>query len=144
MRSIDMLIQEHAAMDAVAADLLAITAQPEPNVARAYDALHSLGRCIDNDFAIQDSFLYTDASRLEKTPLEKQVGSFDPILADVKAEWMIYAAEWNEENIGIDWQTFGRDTLQIVTLLRERISERNEVLYPLALQENRIRLRSAA
>jgi hypothetical protein len=88
--------------------------------------------------------LYTDASRLEKTPLEKQVGSFDPILADVKAEWMIYAAEWNEENIGIDWQTFGRDTLQIVTLLRERISERNEVLYPLALQENRIRLRSAA
>jgi hypothetical protein len=144
MHDIERLIQEHKAMDELAQDLLALVERPEPRVEEAFSLVRRLSACLDEHLAAEQGFLYANHLAAALGRLDEEVVAFERAFADLKEEWALYLLEWTPENIGIDWRNFAHATGWVIRRLRERIAQENDILYPLALQQCRIRLRPAA
>lgn len=142
MQDFATLIVEHDRMDAMAADLIAmVDAQDGHDPAEAYDKVRALALCLDTHLAHEDEYLYAGDAARTPALLDRAVGRLTTDFAALKAEWSTYLREWSEENISIDWPSFARATVWMMEQLRARIAFENAVLYPLALQYGRIRLR---
>ncbi len=143
MHDIERLIQEHRAMDELAQDLLELMESPEPRAEEAFSLVRRLSACLDEHLAAEQGFLYADHFAAVPGRLDGEVAAFERAFADLKEEWALYLLEWMPENIGVDWRNFSHATGWIIGRLRERIAQEDDILYPLALQQGRIRLRPA-
>lgn len=142
MHTIQRLIQDHQAMDDMARDIMEmVSPSAPPRAIDAFNALRRLSACLDEHLAGEASFLYTDQLRAETSRLETEIAAFERDFEDLKQEWALYLHEWTPDNIAIDWRNYSHATLWIMNRLRARIMQENDILYPLALQQSRIRLR---
>lgn len=142
MHDIERLIAEHREMDQMAQDILALIASSTPDPIEAFALLRRLSACLDEHLAGEEGFLYADHFAAHPGSLNKEIAAFERAFADLKEEWALYLHEWTPDNIGIDWRNFAHATQWIINRLRERIVQENDILYPLALQQGRIRLRA--
>lgn len=141
MHDIERLILEHKAMDGLAEYLLALVESSGPRAEEAFSLIRRLSACLDEHLAAEQSFLYANHFAAVPGRLDEEVTAFERTFADLKEEWALYLHEWTPDNISIDWRNFAHATQWIIRRLRERIAQENDILYPLALQKGRIRLR---
>ena len=67
----------------------------------------------------------------------------DGMLTTAGTDWSSYMAQWTRDRIGADWAGFGADTRRILDGGRARLCLESEILYPLALREGLVPMRSA-
>jgi hypothetical protein len=141
MLSIDRLIEEHDTMDDMANELMELVRSSEPKANEAFSLLRRLSACLDEHLAGEAGFLYSDHLRSSSARLEEEVLAFEKTFEDLKLEWSTYLHEWMPDNIELDWRNFDHATQWVMGRLRARITQENDILYPLALHYGRIRLR---
>lgn len=141
MHTIERLIQDHQALDNMALEIIEMVQPVEPRAIEVFNRLRSLSACLDEHLASEQGFLYADHFQAKTARLDEEVAAFERAFEDLKEEWALYLQEWTPDNIAIDWRNFSHATQWIMGRLRERIAQENDILYPLALQCGRIRLR---
>ncbi|MEZ5654309.1 MAG: hemerythrin domain-containing protein [Sphingobium sp.] len=141
MHDIQQLIAEHEKMDELAEELLTLVQSPDPWAGDAFALVRRLSACLDEHLAAENGILYADHYRAMPGRLESEVVAFERTFQDLSEEWSLYLREWTIDNIVADWRNFSHATQWLMTRLRERIAQENEILYPLALHHGLIRLR---
>jgi len=144
MQNIQRLIEEHELMDDMACELMDLVGSPEPEPMEAFTRMRRMAAFMDEHLKGEEDFLYTDHYRAMPNRLEEEVAAFERDYRDLTEEWSIYMSEWTLENITVDWRNYDHATQWVMGRLRKRIIQENEMLYPLALQHSRIRLRDTA
>jgi len=143
MQDLQTLIAEHDHMDEMAKQLIAIATDRE-DVTGALCLRATLSITLDDHLSREDSFLYDQLLGATDTVFPTAVLDFRRSFADLATDWGGYLTSWDAECIRADWEGFASETIAIMIRLRARIAEENALLYPLALQKGRIRLRAAA
>jgi len=143
MQTFAQLIDDHEGLAIEAKRLIALVSQQESHAAQAYDQLCKFRNQLDTHLYAEADFIYADEMRKDPSRLETEIIAFEQEFADLKADWGDYLTEWSEDNIASDWAEFAGVTARMMGRLLERIAAENAVLYPLALQHGRIRLRAA-
>lgn len=141
MHTIERLIEEHKQLDDMARELMELSRSAEPRPLDAFTLLWKLSACLDEHLAGEAGFIYTDHLKVQPDRMDIEVAAFEAAFQDLVEEWSLYLKEWTLDNITIDWRNFDHATQWIIGRLRERIAQENDILYPLALQAGRIRLR---
>ena len=144
MHDFHTLMIEHDRLDRLAVELLDIVAgDPDPVASLATRA--DLSVTLDDHLSKEDGFLY---DRLLGKPGEDnypaRVREFHSCFAALAADWRDYLQLWDNECVAADWTGFVGETIDMMERLRARIKAENDLLYPMALQKNHIRLRAAA
>lgn len=142
MQNLMNLINDHQVLDQMAADIMALSAS-EPDAAAGYRMLGAFKARLDDHLADEADFLYEDHMRADPTRMDDEVRRFTRAFEDLTAQWGRYLVEWTEDGMSRDWDGFVRSSQAIMQRMRQRIAQENAVLYPLALQHSRIRLRAA-
>lgn len=143
MQNLAQLIEDHDTLAWGVKRLTEIASSPEPHAEQAYDQLRIFSDQLDAHLYAEADFIYADEMRKDPSRLDKEIIEFEQEFLDLKNDWHMYLTEWSEENMAVDWMEFSRHTLHMMGRLLERIEKENAVLYPLALQHARIRLRAA-
>lgn len=143
MQNLAQLIEDHDTLAWGVKRLTEIASSPEPLAEQAYDQLRIFSDQLDAHLYAEADFIYADEMRKDPSRLDKEIIEFEQEFLDLKNDWHIYLTEWSEESMAVDWMEFSRHTLHMMGRLLERIEKENAVLYPLALQYARIRLRAA-
>lgn len=124
-------IEKHREMDQAAQGLLKLVASSTPQSFQAFALIVQLSTCLDTQNGAHSGRLNTE------------VAPFGCAFADLKEDWALYLHEWTTDTIELDWRNFAHATQWIIERLRKYIAQENDILYPLALQTGRIRLRAA-
>lgn len=143
MHDIERLIEDHELLDNLARDLIDIVRSPLPSAENAYALLRHLSASMNEHLNAENGFLYDQHYRAEPGRLQKEVEAFERDFRELDVEWSLYMNEWTLENISVDWRNFAHATLWVMTRFRDRLVQENDILYPLALQSGRIRLRAS-
>ncbi|MBB6123503.1 hypothetical protein [Sphingobium subterraneum] len=142
MHSLMNLINDHEALHKMAHDILALTCG-KPDPAAGYEMLTTFGKRLEAHFLDDADFLYDDPTCTRPTSLDDAVRKVESAFAELKTRWRTYRTQWSADNIAQDWEGFAQDSAAIMHRILDRIAQENAVLYPLALQHSRIRLRAA-
>ncbi|WP_164857176.1 hemerythrin domain-containing protein [Sphingomonas crocodyli] len=144
MHDFHTLMIEHDRLDRLAIELLEIVAgEPDPATALAVRA--DLSVTLDDHLSKEDGFLYDRLlGNAEEDCYPARVREFHSCFAALAADWKDYLQLWDNECVSADWTGFVSETAAMMERLRARIKAENDLLYPLALQKNHIRLRAAA
>lgn len=143
MHTLARLIDDHETMTNAVEDLMALAAQQDPSPAQAYAQLCDFKAQLHTHLEAEADFIYAEEMRKDPTRLDAEVIAFEREFADLKNNWGAYLAEWSKDAIEADWTGFSSATMLMMRRLLERIEAENAILYPLALQHGRIRLRAA-
>lgn len=141
MHDIEQLIEDHELLDNLARDLIDLVRSPPPCPENAYATLRRLSASVNEHLSVENGFLYGEHFRAKPGRLEQEVEAFERDFRHLDEEWPLYMREWTPENIAVDWLNFAHSTLWVMGRFRDRIAQENDILYPLALQSGRIRLR---
>ena len=142
--SFDRLIAEHMRIEFKAKSLWARTALAEPDVAGAALALADLSHELLEHLAHEDSFIYPRMIAAANTDMSEVATRFADEFAALHKDWAAYLREWSSERIAADWNDFRAATHAILARLAARVHSENALLYPAALRNGVIPLRSAA
>lgn len=143
MHNLARLVEEHDALADAARTLIALATEECGRPAEAHRELTHFREELDAHLAAEADFMYADEMRKDPTRLDTEIIAFEQEFADLKNNWADYLAQWSLEAITADWAGFASATTMMMHRLLERIEAENAVLYPLALQHGRIRLRAA-
>ncbi len=144
MHHIEQLIEDHELLDNLARDLIDSTRCTHPNPESAYAILRRLSVLMDEHLCAENGFLYDEHFRSKPGRLEKEVDSFIRDFRYLDEEWQLYMSEWTLDNIQMDWRNFVHATFSVIGRFRDRLAQENDILYPLALQCGRIKLRASS
>lgn len=144
MENFQTLITEHDLLDRLAASLIAIVDDPIPDIVALLAARANLSIALDDHLSREDAFLYEKLIGSRPDTFPGAVAKFNADFADLASTWRDYLTTWSPSAISADWTEFSRETRAMMRWLRRRIADENALLYPLALQTGRIRLRAAA
>jgi hypothetical protein len=93
--------------------------------------------------AKEDGFLYEKSIRATEANFTEALDRFESDFANLGEDWKAYLEEWPADAIAHDFDRFAEATVSLMGRLGARIAHENSLLYPLALQGGRIRLRAA-
>jgi len=142
--SYDRLIAEHMRIQFKARSLWARTAMAEPDGMGAVLALADLALELGAHLTYEDCFVYPRMIAAENTEMAETAARFAREFAELRDDWTAFLEKWEPRRICADWDDFRVETHAILTRLAARIDSENELLYPAALRNGVIRLRSAA
>jgi hypothetical protein len=124
--------------------LAGIAEDPVSDVVGALFARANLSIALDDHLSREDAFLYGKLIGTQPDRFPGAVSKFHADFAELASAWQDYLKMWDPSAIASDWTEFCRETTIMMGWLRQRIADENALLYPLALQTGRIRLRQAA
>lgn len=140
MHSFHQLLVEHQSLDEEAKALIEHISGDSANAQAAYIQLIRIARALDDHLTHEDTFLYSRVMRESDLLMEEAVAAFEQAFEDLKQDWDHYLGAWPLQRISAQWPVFQNWTQRMMSRLRERIAQENEVLYPLALRFGHISL----
>jgi hypothetical protein len=143
MQDYQTLIAEHDHMTLLAGDL-ARAVEDGQHVDRAIGMRARLSVAVESHLRREESFLLAELRAPGNGVFPAAVAKFRQSSTDLTEAWSCYMRGWDVERIAADWAGFAAQTIALMARLRERIAQENRLLYPIALQGCRIRLRAAA
>ena len=144
MTSVERLILEHEALEAIALRLEDQVRKREPNLALVLALRAQLSVELSNHLTGEDETLYPRLAAANDASLAEAAGTFGCELETLRADWNAYLDEWCSDAIESDWTSFAEETLALMSRLRSRIARENACLIPATLQRSMVRLRTAA
>jgi len=144
MTSVERLIVEHEALEAIAIQLEEQVRRAEPSLSLVLALRARLSVELANHLTGEDATLYPRLAAANDASLAEAVDSFGCELSALRADWTAYLDEWCGDAIESDWASFAEETLAMMSRLRTRIARENACLIPAALQRSMVRLRTAA
>lgn len=142
MQNFQTLIAEHDHLDDLALKLARIAERGEPDAVEALAARADLSVSLDYHLGREDAFLYDELLSGRAAEFSDAVTKFHSDFKDLSSDWSDYLRLWDLPSVQADWVQFCAETIVMMGRLRARISEENNLLYPLALRHSRIRLRT--
>jgi hypothetical protein len=140
---LERLVSEHDALGRLADTLVvAVNAAPR-DLPEIMNARSQLAVALDEHLGKEDGFLNEQSLRGTETDFASALERFQSDFAMLREDWEIYLAEWNGDVIAHDFDQFRNTTVEIIARLTARMQHENTLLYPLALQQGRIKLRAA-
>lgn len=143
MQDYQTLIIEHDHLKLLA-DRMAGAVAGVPEIATAIGIRSELSVAVGSHLTREEDFFYEELMAPGDGKFPAAVAEFRRSFASLTEAWSDYLGHWDADRIATDWAGFARQTTAIMNRLRERIADENRLLYPLALQSCRIRLRTAA
>ncbi len=143
MQILAQLIDDHEALSGATKNLIALVSQEQSCATTAHDQLSAFRDLLHTHLQAEADFIYADELRKDPSRLDNEVTAFEQEFSDLKRDWGRYLVKWSKDNIAADRSKFSDETVRMMGRLLERIEAENAVLYPLALQHGRIRLRAA-
>jgi iron-sulfur cluster repair protein YtfE (RIC family) len=140
---LERLISEHDGLCRLAENLVGAVNAPSCDIPDIVNARSQLAIALDEHLSKEDGFLYEWSLRETEADFASALEKFESDFASLRDDWGTYLAEWNGDVIAHDLDHFRDATSQIIARLMERIHHENTMLYPLALQQGRIKLRAA-
>jgi Hemerythrin HHE cation binding domain len=141
MQALNKLLQEHDMIERLVVRLDGIARSTVAAADAAFLAVQQLNQALDSHLAHEDLFLYVDA--MKSCRFSREIEKFRSDFDDLTQDWGSYLVNWSPLEMKSHWADFCKQTLHLMKRLRDRVAQENELLYPMALQTNRIRLRVA-
>jgi hypothetical protein len=139
---LERLVKEHDSLTLLTDRLIgAITASPR-DLDAIVDLRNELAIVLHEHLAKEDGFLYVESLRASEAHFVEALDTFEQDFARLGEDWKRYLEEWPGDLIAHDIDHFSAITIALLTRLKARITHENTLLYPLALQQGRIRLRA--
>ncbi len=135
MQSFTVLVDEHDALTVLADRLSTIAMAEAEDAMAALLARGALASALGAHLQREGEFLYPD---LLGGPFSDAVIRFERDFADLVALWSGYLMDWTASAIAADWRKFRGETVYMMDRLKQQISEENAILYPLAIEEERL------
>ena len=143
MQDYQTLIIEHDHLKLLADRMLGAVAGA-PDIGTAIGIRSELSVAVGSHLTREEHFFYEELMAPRDGKFPAAVAEFRSSFASLTEAWSDYLRHWDADGIAADWAGFARQTTAMMNRLRERIADENRLLYPLALQSCRIRLRTAA
>ncbi len=144
MQNFETLLAEHDHLDDLALKLVRIAERADPDPAGALAAIADLSFSLDDHLSREAMFLHGELLSGRIAAFSDAVSKFNSDFNDLLPDWCDYRRQWDPSAVQAGWAQFCCETTSIMGRLRARISEENNLLYPLALRYSRIRLRAPA
>lgn len=144
MTSVEQLIVEHEALEAIALQLEAEVRRAEPRLSTVLTLRARLSISLNAHLIGEDAAIYPMLAASAHAVAADTADSFVTELACLRVDWNAYLEEWGEDAIESDWTNFAQETVAMMGRLRARVARENACLIPAALQRSVVRLRAAA
>ncbi|MFM9827107.1 MAG: hemerythrin domain-containing protein [Sphingomonas sp.] len=142
LSSVEALMTEHTAMDALAATLDAIVQSPAPNVDEAVACRGKLSTLLDYHLACERKSIYPALAASDEHAVVSVGNDFVRELEFLSIDWQAYLKEWTTDVITFDWGGFAGETRSMMARLRDRIDRETQFLLPLAVRVSAIPLKA--
>lgn len=126
------LMDDHAAIDALIADLLQVATRPERPMLASI-VLERLAVAIRDHRAAEDAVL--DAT-LERSAGDRHAAAAVAAMRDlceVEEAWMLYLYRWSPGAVAARWPAFCSDTSILMPEIRRELAREGGILYSLAI-----------
>lgn len=131
MMTREILSAEHAELDRLATELLAIVSAGAGRAADLSAVRWRLNRVLLMHLAKEDRLLYPRLQACGDVRTEAMATRFAREMGGLAEAYLAYANGWTHNRILGDWDGFAADTRKIVRALRQRIEREERDLYPL-------------
>jgi len=139
---LDRLIKEHEDICRLAERLIAAAEASPRDLDDILMLRTELAVVLHAHLSKEDSFLYEKSMRENGTDFVAALDKFETDYAALTGDWQLYLEEWTADVIAEDIDHFCATTVEIIARLQARVAHENGLLYPLALQQGRIKLRA--
>ncbi len=127
----EVLTNEHAELEALAARLLAQVRADRPRVDGLSALRWRLNHVLMVHLAQEDNLLYP-ALLASRDPVARRTAErFCEQMGDLGASYRAYNSEWTFDRVAADWRGFANATRTMMAALRRRIQREESKLYPL-------------
>lgn len=140
---LERLIKEHELLGMLAEAVIAALRTSPRDIPSIVAARNELAVTLNEHLAKEDGFLYQRSLSENEIDFAGALDKFERDFAALREDWNIYLEEWSADLIAHDFDQFAEATEALLNRLGARIAHENRLLYPLALQSGRIRLRVA-
>lgn len=141
--SYQRLIEDHDRIDHLARELEKIVDADRADPDEAVFVLMKLATTISKHLSYEDRHVYSRLIKAKPARPGEPVIDFEETFQQLRADWTAYLADWNIETLACDWPAFQDETRTMMARLRARTRDETNLIYPLAMQNGFIRLRSA-
>ena len=124
------LSDEHAQLDAVASELVGLCADTVPRADLLATTRWRLQRMLAVHLAKEDKLLYPALARSPDAQARALAAAFAEEWGGLNAAFVAWMRDWPGDRIVREWRAFGEETRSLVTVLRQRISREERLLYP--------------
>lgn len=142
LSSVEALMTEHTAMDALAATLVDIVQSPTPEVDAAVACRGKLSTLLDYHLACEGRSIYPALAASREHGVVSAGEDFVRELETLSIDWQAYLKEWTTDVIAFDWGGFAGETRSMMARLRDRIDRETHSLLPLAVRVSAIPLKA--
>lgn len=139
---LDRLIKEHETICGIADRLIAAVSASPRDLVGILMLRSELAIVLEEHLLKEDSFLYEKSLTQAGGDFASEIDRFEANYASLTADWQSYLDEWTLDVIANDLDHFCATTVEIIARLQARVAHENGLLYPLALQQGRIKLRA--
>lgn len=139
---LERLIQEHDALTHFADRLAAAIDATPRDMALIVNLRSELTVLLAEHLAKEDSFLYVESLRANEADFRAALDAFERDFAALSGDWVAYMERWPVDSVPADVEEFCSATSELLARLKARITHENRLMYPLALERGRIRLRA--
>lgn len=127
----ELLSAEHAQIDAIAVELLAIVARDDGANDSVASLRWRLNRHLLVHLAREDNHVYPVLVKSADSRVARLASAFQAEMGGLAQDYLAYNARWEAAAIASDWPGFCTATRHIMNALRRRIRREERDLYPM-------------
>lgn len=140
--SYKQLIDDHDEIDRLTRELDVVANAAHPDPASASEVLLSLATAVREHLAHEDRTIYSRLTNGKRRPPGTPEIDFEAAFQELSDDWQTYLSDWNLDLLACDWPSFVAETAAMMARLRIRVRDETNLIYPLAMQQGLIGLRS--
>ncbi|WP_414900906.1 hemerythrin domain-containing protein [Sphingomonas flavalba] len=127
-----ILSADHAELERLCADMIALVDRPAPGDIAGIAALRwQLARRITAHLALEDEYIYRPAADGTLPRLGAAAAAVKDELGELYAAYQAHIARWPGYRLTADWATFRAEATALLARLQARIRREDAELYPL-------------
>lgn len=130
--TIERLSEEHAQIDTILTEILAIVSRHSAPVEGLPSLRWRLRHMLTVHLAKEDRHLYPDLKRSPDRHLAALASEMEREVGHLAEDFHRYCHDWDAGAIAMDWPGFCTETQRILAALRQRIRREERELYPRA------------
>jgi hemerythrin-like domain-containing protein len=137
LAEIEQLSIEHAEIDAIAAELIAVVTRYKAPVDGMAAQRWRLNHLLSVHLAKEDKHLYPMLKRAADREIAALATEMEAEMGNLAAQFLAYSRRWDAKAMTEDWSGFCTDTLRVMQALRQRIRREERDLYPRVVRARR-------
>lgn len=127
------LIAEHDAIEAAAAAVIGLVTAGAPRPAEAAKGLERLATLLRDHLAGEDDVIHATVAASGDSRHAGLAEGMRAELATLANDWENYLYRWPTPRITREWAEFGRESIEVLGRIHDRVAFETLVLYSLAL-----------